>query len=196
MKIELLGKYVLISTDGLGWHVWDLATLNVSTCPVGSRSDECEGYSAVGYNTLVNGPAITGDMQTAKRRLSNISQIGQLFWPGLFQWGQVQHFTWSNVDVHDLAPVCGSTYGYDGYMWIDQPFVGEIFCIETDGLASTVWRFAHNRATYIPPVFNTQPLGSVSRDGRFFLFTSNWDAQLGTGVDGNPLSDVFIVKLD
>ena len=190
------GKYVLISTDGLGWHVWDLATLNVSTCPVGSRSDECEGYSAVGYNTLVNGPAITGDMQTAKRRFNNISQIGQLFWPVLFQWGQVQHFTWSNVDVHDLAPVCGSTYGYDGYMWIDQPFVGEIFCIETDGLASTVWRFAHNRATYIPPVFNTQPLGSVSRGGHFFLFTSNWDAQLGTGVDGNPLSDVFIVKLD
>jgi hypothetical protein len=118
-----------------------------------------------------------------------------LFWPGLFQWGQVQHFTWSNVDIHDLAPVCGSTYGYDGYTWIDQPFAGEIFCIETDGLASTVWRFAHNRAAYIPPAFNTQPLGSVSRDGHFFLFTSNWDAQLGTGVDGDPLSDVFIVKL-
>jgi len=189
------GKYVLITTDGFGWHVWDLATLNVSTCPAGSRRDECQGYYAVGYNSLVNGPGITGDMQTAKRRLNDISQIGQLVWPVLFQWGQEQHFTWSNVDVHDRAPVCGSTYSYDGDTSIDQPFAGEIFCIETDGLASTIWRFAHNRATYIPPVFNTQPLGSISRDGHFFLFTSNWDAQLGTGVDGKPLSDVFIVKL-
>jgi hypothetical protein len=189
------GKYVLISTDGFGWHVWDLATLNVSTCPVGSRPDECEGYYAVGYNTLVNGPGITGEMQTAKRGFNNIFQIEQLVWPVLYQWGQERHFTWSNVNVHDRDPVCGSTYSYDGDTSIDQPFAGEIFCIETDGLASTVWRFAHNRATYIPPVFNTQPLGSVSRDGHFFLFTSNWDAQLGTGIDGKPLSDVFIVKL-
>jgi hypothetical protein len=189
------GKYVLISTDGFGWHVWDLATLNVSTCPTGSLDEECDGYQAVGYDSLVNGPAITGDMQTAKRPLNNISQIEQLVSPVLFQWGQEQHFTWSNVAVHDRAPVCGSTHSYDGDTSIDEPFAGEIFCIETDGLASTVWRFAHHRATYIPPIFNTQPLGSVSGDGHFFLFTSDWDAQLGTGVDGSPLSDVFIVKL-
>jgi hypothetical protein len=78
---------------------------------------------------------------------------------------------------------------------IDQPWAGEIFCVETDGRASTVWRFAHNRATYVEPYFHTQPLGGVSRDGRFFLFTSDWDAQLGIGTDGQPLSDVFIVKL-
>ena len=189
------GKYVLISTDGFGWHVWDLATLNVSTCPAGNLRDECGGYQAVGYDSLVNGPAITGDMQTAKRPLNDISQIEQLVSPVLFQWGQEKHFTWSNVDAHDRAPVCASRYSYDGDMSIDQAFAGEIFCIETDGLASTVWRFGHNRATYIPPIFNTQPLGSVSRDGHFFLFTSDWNGQLGTGVDGNPLSDVFIVKL-
>jgi hypothetical protein len=33
-------------------------------------------------------------------------------------------------------------------------------------------------------------------DGRFMLFTSDWDAQLGTGTDGTPRSDVFIVKLE
>jgi hypothetical protein len=95
-----------------------------------------------------------------------------------------------------MHPVCGTTYSYDGDMDINQPFAGEIFCIETDGLASTVWRFAHNRATYISPFFNTQPLGSVSPDGKFFLFTSDWDSQLGIGTDGIPRSDVFIVKLD
>ena len=50
------GKYVvLISTNGFGWHVWDLATLNVSSCPTGSLHDKCDGYQAVGYESLVNG---------------------------------------------------------------------------------------------------------------------------------------------
>ena len=191
------GNYVLILADSFGWYVWNLSTLKVSLCPEQtSNPDECFGYRVVGYNSLVNGPGITGDMQTAKRPLSNISHISQLVWPVLFDWGQAQHFTWSNVNSRDSSPVCGSTHSYDGDTTIDQPFAGEIFCIETNGLASTVWRFAHNRATYIPPFFNTQPLGNVSRDGHFFLFTSDWDAQLGTEADGRPLSDVFIVKLD
>lgn len=105
-----------------------------------------------------------------------------------------KHFSWSNVDQNDSVPVCGSDYGYDDD--IDEPFAEEIFCIETDGGASTVWRFAHNRALYISPFFQTQPLGSVSRDGRFYLFGSDWDAQLGLAPDGTPRSDIFIVKLE
>jgi hypothetical protein len=189
------GNNVLILAGSFGWYVWNVSTLTVSACAIQS-SNECAGYRAVGYNSLVSGPGITGDMQTVKRPLNNISRIFPLVWPVLFDWDQSQHFTWSNVDVNDSAPVCGSMHSYDGDTAIDQPFAAEIFCIETDGLASTVWRFAHNRATYIPPFFNTQPLGNVSRDGRFFLFTSDWDAQLGTEADGTPLTDVFIVRLD
>ncbi|MGA9392384.1 MAG: hypothetical protein WBV69_18300, partial [Candidatus Sulfotelmatobacter sp.] len=185
------GNYVVITTNGPGLAVWDLATLEVSTCSL----EECAGYEAVGYNSLVNGPTIDGDMQTAKRPLNNLSDISQLVVPALFVWGQAQHFTWSNVNAQDSTPVCGSTHSYDGD-GVEEPFDGEIFCVETDGRASTVWRFAHNRATYITPFFQTQPLGSVSRDGRFLLFTSDWDAQLGRGADGEPLSDVFILKLD
>ena len=189
------GNYVLIMVNWFGWYIWDLSTLNVSACALGS-GEECAGYMSIGYNAIVNGPAIAGDMQVAKRPLRNINQIAQLVWPVPFEWDQAQHFSWSNVDANDLIPACGSTYNYEGDTTINRPFAGEIFCVETDGLASTVWRFAHNRATYIPPYFQTQPLGAVSRDGRFFLFTSDWDAQLGTGTDGQPLSDVFIVKLD
>jgi hypothetical protein len=193
------GKYVLIlgGVGGDGWYVWNLSTLTVSNCSLRTNNpDECAGYRAVGYNRLVNGPAITGDMQTAIRPFSDISKISELVVPTLYDWGQAQQYTWSNVDVHDRKPVCGSTHSYDGDTTIDQPYAGEIFCIETDGLASTVWRFAHNRATYVPPFYNTQPLGSVSRDGHFLLFTSDWDLQLGTEANGRPRSDVFIVKLD
>jgi len=189
------GNYVRILTDTKAWYVWDLTTLTVSSCVRGS-GDDCNGYGVAGYNSLVNGPAVHDDMQVVKRPLSDLTQITSLVYPlpSPANWGQEQRFTWSNVDVNDSTPVCGSTYGYEGE--IEQTYAQEIFCIETDGVASTIWRFAHNRADYIDPYFQTQPLGNVSTDGRFFIFSSDWDAQLGTGSDGTPRSDVFIVKLD
>ena len=191
------GSYVHILTDIGAWYVWDLATLNLTSCII-SYSGDCTGYGVEGYNNHVNGPAVLDDMQVVMRPYSDLTQITSLFYPipSPPNWGQSQHFTWSNVNVSDTTPVCGSTYSYDGDMIFDQPFGGEIFCVETDGLASTVWRFAHNRASYITPYFQTQPLGNVSMDGSFYLFTSDWDAQLGIGKDGTPLSDVYIVKLD
>jgi len=189
------GKNVVIRVDNFGWYVWDLSTLTVTSCANGS-GQQCNGYMTVGYNTLVNGPAVTGDMQTAIRPLSNIDDIAQLVVPVPYDWGQAQLFTWNDVNTDDNTPVCGSNHNYEGYWTIDQPWAGEIFCIETDGVASTVWRFAHNRAFYVEPYFQTQPLGNVSRDGRFFLFTSTWDGQLGNAADGTPLSDVLIVNLN
>ena len=191
------GRYVQIIVNWVGFYVWDLATMNVTPCKYWTDL-QCGGYGVVGYKNYINGPAVLDDMQVATRPLNDLAQITQLVYPvpDPSNWGQPQHFTWSNVNVKDSVPVCGSTYSYDGDPNIDQPFAGEIFCVETDGLASTVWRFGHNRATYISPYFNTQPLGNISRNGRFFLFTSNWDAQLGSESNGTPRSDVWIVKLE
>jgi hypothetical protein len=191
------GKYIQIATDTPTWYVWDLTSLNVTSCTIKSDQD-CAGYSVQGYNSLIIGPGVLDDMQVVKRPLGNLSQISSLVYPlppPPGNWGQPKHFTWSNVNEADSTPVCASTHSYDGDTTIDQPFAAEIFCIETDGLTSTVWRFAHNRAAYIKDYFHTQPLGNVSMDGNFFLFTSDWDAQLGIGSDGSPRSDMFIVKL-
>jgi hypothetical protein len=191
-RLARSGNYVRIATDSLAWYIWDLATLTVVSCPL-----DCGGYGAVGYNSYVSDPGKLDDMNIVKLPFSDPSQITPLVYPlPSTGWGEPPHFTWSNVDVNDSTPVCASTYSYYGYWTIDEPFAGEIFCVETDGLASTVWRFAHNRAIFVKPYFHTQPLGSVSLEGRFFLFTSDWDAQLGVGTDGTPRSDVFIVKLD
>ena len=189
------GQYVVILVNNFGWYVWDLSTLTVTSCAIDS-GNQCNGYKTVGYNTMVNGPAVTGDMQTAIRPLSNIDDVSQLVVSVPFNWEEEQLFTWNDVNEKDNTPVCGSTHDYDGDTTIAEPWAAEIFCIETDGVASTVWRFAHNRAIYVEPYFQTQPLGNVSRDGRFFMFTSTWDGLLGTGSDGTPLSDVFIVHLD
>ena len=196
-RLTLNGKYVRIGTPTTrAWYVWNLATLTVTSCPLDSAMD-CAGYGAIGFNNYVNAPGTLDDMNVVKHPWSDFSRITPLVYPlPATGWGQPFHLSWNNVDAQDSTPVCGSKYSYDGDMTINQPFAGEIVCIETDGLASTVWRFAHNRAAFVPPYFHTQPLGTVSKDGRFFLFTSDWDAQLGMGADGTPRSDVFIVKLD
>ena len=190
------GRYVRINVSRFGFYVWDVATLNVRACTYGS-SLECFGYSALGYNGLVNDSGYVDGMNIVKRPLGNLAQFKSLVSPLIppYHWGQAHHFTWSNVNANDSTPVCVSSYSYDGDP-IENAYDGEIFCVETDGVASTVWRFAHNRAIYISPYFNTQPLGNVSTDGRFFLFTSTWDGQLGLESNGTPRSDVWIVKLE
>jgi hypothetical protein len=196
--ISRSGNYVRISVDRAGWYVWDLASLQVTHCPLFTDL-HCAGYAGVGYNTLVQDRSLKDPMDIVKRPLDNIANAIPLVWPlpPPHYWGQNKHFTWSNVDVNDNEPICASTYYYDeDNDTITQPYQGEMICIETDAIASTVWRFAHNRASGEPGYFNTQPLGSVSRDGKFVLFTSDWHNQLGTERNGTPRSDAWIVKLD
>jgi hypothetical protein len=195
--ISKSGNYIRIMNNGQGFYVWDIATLKVSLC--GHKSGlECFGYGVTGYNSYVNAAAVVEYMQMVKRPLGNLADISQLYLPfdDPHEFEITLHFSWSNVDVHDSTPVCASSYQYEGDLEVTEPFEGEIFCAETDGKASTVWRFAHNRANWKAPYYNTQPLGGVSKDGKFFLFTSGWDEQLGVGSDGRPRTDVWIVKLD
>jgi hypothetical protein len=54
----------------------------------------------------------------------------------------------------------------------------------------------HHRSNADRDLFNTTPTVSISRDGRFLLFNSNWDQQLGFLKNGDPRADIWIVKLD
>ncbi len=191
------GRYVRIQVNYFGFYIWDLATLTVVPCPE-SAGNFCAGYGTMGYNSYVNAAGKVDQMNILLRPLGNLSNYRQLVYPLVppYHFGQAKHFVWTNGYHDDTLPVCGSTYNYEGDTVIDAPFDGEIWCIETDGLASTVWRFAHNRAVWVAPFFNTQPLGNMSPDGRNFLFTSGWDGQLGNDSSGTPRSDVWIVRLD
>ncbi len=138
------GNYVHIMDNGQGFYIWDIATLNVTYCGHKSGLD-CFGYGVTGYNSYINAPAVVEYMQMVKRPLSNIADISELFLPldDPHEFEIPMHFSWSNVDVNDSVPVCASNYQYEGDLDITEPFEGEIFCVETDGKASTVWRFAH-----------------------------------------------------
>lgn len=191
------GQYVKISAGHTGYYVWDMTSLNVKPC-YAHGGPFCSGYGSLGYDTQINAPGVTDEMNTFRRPLSDLSDLTQLVNPLPLPhfWGMEKHFTWSGGHLDNNFPVCGSTYSADGITEVKQPYDGEIFCIETDAIASTIWRFGHNRAIWDPEYYWSEPFGNVSLDGRFFMFSSSWDGQVGTNLKGDPRSDVWVVKLD
>jgi hypothetical protein len=105
-------------------------------------------------------------------------------------------FAGSGGHLNNNVPICGVPYSPTGIAEVQQPYDGEIFCIETDGIASTIWRFAHNRAIWDPEYYWSEPFGNISLDGHYFMFTSGWDGQVGIDKDGDPRTDVWIARLD
>ncbi len=196
-KISGNGQYVRIGVTRTGFYVWDVTSLNVQSCYV-HKGPQCSGYGAVGYDTYINAPGSIDELNTFRRPLSDLTALTPLInpLPLPHYFGMEKHFAWSNGRLNNNLPICGSTYSPVGNVEIKQPYDGEIICMETDGLASTVWRFAHNRAIWDPEYYWTEPLGNISLDGRFYIFTSGWDNQVGTTQVGDPRTDVWIIKLD
>jgi len=196
-QISGSGKYIRISVDGFGYYVWEVASLRVTACP-NKGGKLCPGYGAMGYNTWVSAAGAVDEMNTLKRPLGNVTVPKELVAPLPLPhyWGMEKNFAWSNGHFNDKSPVCGNTYSYDGDTSVTQPYDGEMFCMETDGLRSTIWRFAHNRSVWHPCCYYTLPFANTSQDGRFLLFTSSWDDQVGAADTGGPRTDVWIAKLD
>jgi hypothetical protein len=193
------GNYVLILPNAAGGgidYIWQVGTRNVTPCYV--HSFQCGGYEAIGYSHMVNSSGVTDEMNPWLRPLGNISSTEQLVIPlkTPYEFGMVQRCAWTNANPADSVPICGTTYRYGYNDEIETIWDGEVDCIETDGLASTVWRFAHNRSAVNPAYLNTQPLGNISYDGHYYLFTTDWNNLLGIEANGNPRSDIFIVHLE
>lgn len=190
------GQYVKVNVAYVGYYVWDVTSLDVQPCYLHVGPD-CGGYGSLGYDTNINFAGASDEMNAFRRPLGDLVNLTELVNPLLLPhlWGMEIHSTWSGGHVDADVPVCGSSYSPNGITEIKQPYDGEIFCVETDGVASTIWRFAHNRAVWDPEYYWSEPFGNLSLDGHFFMFTSGWDGQVGATADGDPRSDVWIVKL-
>jgi hypothetical protein len=197
------GKYVYVTRGGgpgVGkrWVVWQTDTMNVSACSRG-----CMGHHVLGYSHIVGASEMSHPLDIWQRPLDHLDDTSPLIsdlQPSKDFWYD-SHFSWSNVDPSDSAPVCFSTYRRDNpdipgtAPVVTGPWENEIDCAETDGKASKVWRFAHTYST-ARNGFWSQPRGNVSQDGRFFLFTSDWEDQLGRLPNGKGYrTDAFIVEL-
>lgn len=139
-------------------------------------------------------------------------------------WG-ADHSCWHNATAATpLVPIISGTYRYgDGpeygtYPVLDHtafspPFLtpwrawdDEIIGVSTDG-SGIVYRYCHTRSwlfrnvpTFEPSltsdIFWYTPRPNVSPNGRYAIFTSNWEKTLGTEAGtGIRRQDVFLVEL-
>jgi hypothetical protein len=119
------------------------------------------------------------------------------------------HQSWANAQPGALLPFISATYRYGLNTTAWRAWDDEIIAVQTDvafaGQGGTVWRFAHHRSNVAndnnPSImsFWYTPRAIVSQDGRWAMFTSNWDKTLGIDSRGDPggmyRQDVFIVEL-
>jgi hypothetical protein len=193
------GEFVDI-TGGGGWFIWSVDGLNVEPCNPG-RAQQCGGHHSLGYSHMVN-PSGQQAMDLLIRPFNKVNEFSPLVekLPTGGAWYD-KHISWNNVDPQDTNPACLSTYRRDNPNTpgappqVSGPWENEIDCVETDRKASRVWRFAHTYST-AQNGFWSSPRGNVSQDGRFFMFTSDWENQLGQAPnDHGYRTDVFIVEL-
>lgn len=186
-RIDKSGRYVLITKgDQSAVVVWDVtaATAAIYT-PAGG------GHKVTGYGVGINNDAQSGHTYDQKQYLSrSLGALGTVTDlvdplrtnPGL---GSDSHLSWNQAQSDRSVPVLVSSYGGDQTRQLDN----EIFAVKTDLTGSrTIWRFCHHRSN--AQDFWDTPRGNVSQDGRWFLFSSDWNDSLGAGRN-----DAFIVKL-
>ena len=183
-RLSKSGKYVYASrgsgaSPGHRWVVWELESLKLSLCSSG-----CSGHHVMGYSHIVGSTGLNHPMELVSRPLDHLEDTRSLISGlerGKKEWYD-SHFSWNNVDANDSAPVCFSTYLTSNPntpgtpLNVTGPWENEIDCVSMDGKDSKVWRFAHTYSTAKNGFWST-PRGNVSQDGRFFMFTSDWEDQ-------------------
>ena len=209
-------------------YFWTPGTSTVVPCIRGMPNKQvagyCGGHLAMGYSHMVNATGFFDDMGIVIHPLANLRAWRLLVSPipNPPEWSESTHWSWNDANSSDSMPVCGATYvdaivhGGNGtqnvltnpVLQIHRAWDREIVCLGTKG-PSKVWRFAHDRGAGtlndnapINSSFWSVPIGNVSQDGRFYLFSTDWDWSLGSqrGSRGCPSSgtcrsDVFVVEL-
>jgi len=196
--VDLSGRYVVTLGPGVtGPIVWDTKTDEIR--PV---TAEKQGHHVLGYAAMVNDVHKwvyrTLDRQGIDRPRDLMTHPA-----GEPYFAYDSHVSWNNARPKLQVPVVLSTYhavemGDPKCVWGD-----EVIAVATDG-SKKVWRFAHHRSavyargadrTTSKSNFWDSPRGNVSQDGRFYMFTSNWEDTLGQDSHDRYREDVFIVKL-
>lgn len=192
-------------------YVWDTLTggfteLGVNALPY--------GHDAFGFGVSVNQDCCTATSWDAAqwqlRVLGSPLQTRDVVTSPLTpkQVYLADHTTWNNARGDRMTPFISGLYRYGTNTTEWRAWDDEIVAIQSDapaGMDATVWRFAHHRtnvANDLDPTRTTfwyMPRPNVSPDGRWVLFTSNWEKTLGTDPVGeagaSARQDVFVVEL-
>jgi Putative Ig domain len=189
----------LSSSCSKGPYFWQIGTTNVSSC---GASGLCSGHWTEGYSHWVNNNNTPlGDQVIRTFANPEPRSITQSF-PERIIAPFDQHQSWNNADPADSVPFIASTWSP---LNKDFPaaWYNEIIGVASDG-SGKVWRFGHSFISSKSEVFSTRyAIGSVSQDGRFFLFSSDWMGTLGSESGDQTCrlatdcrGDVFVLQLN
>jgi len=219
--IDRSGRYVMLYPSGADMqsarkaaqsYLWDTVTgtfteMNVSALPY--------GHDAFGYGISINQDCCTSSawdaaqwqFRTLAAPLATRDLIVNVMRPKEIYLAE--HTTWNNARPGVPVPVISGLYREPTSTTEWRAWDDEIVAIQTDapaGVDATVWRFAHHRSDVrndLDPTgshsFWYTPRPNVSQDGRWVMFTSNWDKTLGLDPTGDASTlyrqDVFVVEL-
>jgi len=185
--IDKSGDFVAVmSTAPYQIYIWDLALNSITKVDPAGR-----GRKALGYGWMINDGLLPPNFKgrwlirpLKGKGLGHPKALMQFSEP--FQYES--NLSWNQVGRDHAAPVLMTTFHDEQRPVPWGPLADEIFALATDG-SGHVWRFAHTRDSYKGDWLD-QPKGNLSQDGRYFLFTSNWENTLGTGR-----RDAFLLEL-
>ncbi len=177
VEIDKSGRYLVVRRYG-STVVWDLQTgpANTQLSPTLAFSHRAMGNKIVGSSCNYR--------RLCVRNLATPNSVSFLLprdsWA---YYTQDDHFAMpSGSDAWMVA----SRYSPSGGSVL-QAFDNEIVQIATDG-SNRVRRIAHHRSVVVNDNYDSTPKASVSRNGNFITFTSNW---------GNPSGrrDLYLVRV-
>jgi hypothetical protein len=223
VTMDRSGRFIKITARGSegNWGpYWDIDNQQFYLFP--SPSLAFGGHEAFGWGIGVNqaagSPWDSAQWQLRALDMDGVQKPQALINPVLSpqELYLADHSSWHNSQPDFRVPFISGLYRYPApnrpaYPW--RAWDDEIVAVQTDvkpGDGAIVWRLAHHRSdlTYESPTgvpnysavnFWAEPHPQVSPDGRWVLFTSNWERTLGKdahATDGTyARQDVFLLKL-
>jgi Putative Ig domain len=205
VKLSKDGNWLILSSTTcysvictLQPYFWQVGTTTVSSCGVGGS---CSGHFTEGYTHWVNldNSPMSNQVIRSFYQPTSVRNLSSDFPPGIIA-PLDQHQSWNNADPADSLPFFSLTWSTISPF--PAPWYNEIIGVAVDGSGKT-WRFAHSFITARSQRFSTAyAIGTVSQDGRFIIFSSDWMGKLGSEsgtttctVGTNCRGDVFVVEL-
>lgn len=205
-------KFSAASVDNVSGPMWDIETGTFTR--ITKDNSIVGGHDAYGYGCRINQAAGSpwDAAQWQFRTLIDPLPTRPLIHPVLQprQVNLADHPSWHHAQQDRLVPFISALYRG----WGDNPtpwraWDDEIVAVQTnapDRGGAIVWRFAHHRSLVARDTdasriyFWHTPRPQVSNDGRWVLFTSNWERTLGTDpraeTGATSRQDVFLLALE
>ena len=174
------GKYVVLLTQQQGEGVVEQKVLHLASGKTVDILDDVHsspGHPDVGHGSIVGNCNWTN--RVTFRKLKDPHKVGTLL--KFKDWAQGSHYSFL-ADDEDWVLVSFNKGAKKKYK--HNVFHREIILLATDG-SKRVRRLAHSRS--IVKGYWDTPRATISKDGKFVAFTSNWG--------GSNRLDVFIIRV-